>query len=197
MLPSPYSRNTTFDDELSLRRFPRLIISPRTTNWILSLCHTHGSNNPSLHHSFDLMSSLIDYIFMKSLDKCVMIIINILSSSRISVIFMMRNTILAPRWFVLSSTTFFPSPNTNLFMFCVIPWVPCYPAFVLLYLGILPPFMSRMSWKFHHLLRILGMVILLTITILSWVLVLIPTGVPTSGRCCLDSALLGTLLLWS
>ena len=43
------------------------------------------------------MSSPIDYIFMKSLDKCVVIIINILSSSRISIEFMMRNTILAPR----------------------------------------------------------------------------------------------------
>ena len=25
--------------------------------------------------------------------------------------------------------------NTNLFVFCVIPWDPCYPTFVLLYLG--------------------------------------------------------------
>ena len=46
-------------------------------------------------------------------------------------------------------------PNTNLIMFCAIPWVPCYPAFVLLYLGILPSFMSRMSWEFHHLSKIL------------------------------------------
>ena len=66
---------------------------------------------------------------------------------------------------------------------------------VLLYLGILPPFMSRMSWEFHHLLRILGMLMLLTITILSWVLVLIPTRVPTSERYCVDFVLLTTLLL--
>ena len=73
-----------------------------------------------------------------------------------------------PSMIVLSSTTFLPSPNTNLFMFCVIPWVPCYPAFVLLYLGVLPSFMSRMFWDLFHLLRVLGVVLLLTITILSW-----------------------------
>ena len=61
------------------------------------------------HHSSDSMSSPIDYIFMKSLNKCVMIIINILRSSRISIEFLMRNTILAPRWLVLSSTTSLPS----------------------------------------------------------------------------------------
>ena len=52
------------------------------------------------------MSSSNDYLFMKSLDKGVVIIINILGSSEISIEFMMRNTILAPRWFVLSSATF-------------------------------------------------------------------------------------------
>ena len=65
------------------------------------------------------MSSPVDYIFMKSLDKCVVIIINILSSSRISIEFMMRNTILAPRWFLFSSTTLLPSVQHNLFVFCV------------------------------------------------------------------------------
>ena len=56
---------------------------------------------------------------------------------------------------------------------------------------------SRMLWGLLHLLKS------------SWysdtthhhhsfmVLVLIPTGVPTSERCCLDSAYLATLLLWS
>ena len=58
--------------------------------------------------------------------------------------------------------------NKNLFVFCVIPRVPCYLAFVLLYHGVLPSFMSRRSWGLLHLLRILGMVILLTLTILSW-----------------------------
>ena len=101
------------------------------------------------------MSSPIDYIFMKSLDKCVVIIINILSSSRISIEFMMRNTILALDDLCYHRPLYCLPFNTNLFVFCVIPWDPCYPAFVLLYLGVLPSFMSRMSWEFHHLLRIL------------------------------------------
>ena len=86
--------------------FPRHIISPWTTSLIPSLCRICGFNNFSLHPSICLMSSMSDYIFMKPLDKCVMIIINIPRSSRISIEFMMRNTILAPQWFVLSSATF-------------------------------------------------------------------------------------------
>ena len=82
--------------------------------------------------------------------------------------FRMRNTILAPRWIVLSSTTFLPPLNTNLFIFCVVSWFPCYPTYVMFYRGVLPSLMSRMSWALLHLLRILGTVILLTITILSW-----------------------------
>ena len=39
--------------------------------------------------------------------------------------------------------------KTNLFMFCVIPWVPCYPTFGLLYLGVLPSFISRISCLAH------------------------------------------------
>ena len=100
---------------------PRHINSPRTANLISSLSHTHGSNNLSLHHSFDLMSSPIDYTFMKSLDNCVVIIINNPRSSKISIKFIMINNILAPHCFVLSSATFLPSPNTNLFLFCVVP----------------------------------------------------------------------------
>ena len=82
--------------------------------------------------------------------------------------FRMRNTILDPRWIVLSSTTFLPPPNTNLLVFCVVSWFPCYPTYVMFYRGVLPSLMSRMSWALLHLLRILGTVILLTITILSW-----------------------------
>ena len=100
--------------------------------------------------------------------EIVMIIINILSSSRISIEFLMRNTILALDDLCYHRPLDCLPFNTNLFVFCVIPWDPCYPAFVLLYLGVLPSFMSRMLWEFHHLLRILGIVILLTITILSW-----------------------------
>ena len=146
---------------------PRHIISP-WTDLILSLCHTHGSNNLSLHHSFDSMSSLIDYIFMKSLDKCVVIIINLMSSSRISIEFMMRNTILALADLCCHRPLYCLPTNTSLFVFGAIPWVPCYPAIVLLYLGTLPSLMSSMLWEFHHLLRILDIVILLTITIPSW-----------------------------
>ena len=96
MLPGSSSRSTKFDDELILRRSFSSYHSPWTANLISSLCRTHGSNNPLLHHSFDLMSSPTDYIFMKPLDKRVVIIINILSVSRISIEFMMGDIILAP-----------------------------------------------------------------------------------------------------
>ena len=79
VLPGPSSRSTTSNNELSLHRSSLSYhFSPWTTSLISSLSCTHGCNNLSLNHSFDLMSSLIDYIFMKSLDKCVVIIINIL-----------------------------------------------------------------------------------------------------------------------
>ena len=55
------------------------------------------------------MSSPTDYIF-----KCVVVIINILSSSKIYIEFLMRNTILAPQWFVLSPTTLLPSVQHKL-----------------------------------------------------------------------------------
>ena len=158
--------------------FPHHIISPWTASLISSLCRTHGSNNLSLHHSFNLMSSLIDYIFMRSLDKCVVIIISILSSSRISIEFMMRNTILAPDDLCYHRPLYCLPSNTNLFMFCVIPWDPCYPAFVIRCLGVLPSFMSRMSWELHHLLIILDIVILLAISIHILVLVLFLTRIP-------------------
>ena len=112
VLSGPSSRSTISDNELSLHWYSLPYhFSPWTASLFSSLCCTCGSNNFSLHHSYDLMSSSIDYIFMKSLDKCVVTIINIPSSSRISIEFMMRNTILAPRWFELSSTTFLPSPT--------------------------------------------------------------------------------------
>ena len=167
MLPGPSSRSTIFDDELTLRRSSSSYHFALNNKLGFELCRTLGSNNLSLHHYFDLMSSPIDYIFMNSRDKGV-VIINILSSSRISIEFMMRNTILALDELYYHRPLYCLPTNTSLFMFGVIPWVPCYPAIVLLYLGVLPSFMSRMSWEFHHLLRILGMVILLTLTILSW-----------------------------
>ena len=89
-------------------------------------------------------------------------------SSRISIELMMRNTILALDDLCCHRPLYCVPSNKNLFVFCVIPRVPCYLAFVLLYHGVLPSFMSRRSWGLLHLLRILGMVILLTLTILSW-----------------------------
>ena len=89
------------------------------------------------------------------LTEIVMIIINISSSSRISIEFLMRNTILALDDLCYHRPFDCLPFNTNLFVFCVIPWDPCYPTFVLLYLGVLPSFMSRMLREFHHLLRIL------------------------------------------
>ena len=99
------------------------------------------------------MSLPIDYIFKKPLDKCFVIIVNILTSSEISIEFMKRNTILALDDLCYHRPLYGLPSNTKLFVFCVIPWVPCYPAIVLLYIGVLPSFMSRMSWEFHHLLR--------------------------------------------
>ena len=51
---------------------------------------------------------------MESLNKCIMIIINILSSSKIYIEFLMRNSILAPQWFVLTLTTLLPSVQHKL-----------------------------------------------------------------------------------
>ena len=130
-----------------------LLMVPRSFRFIIPLtwCHRRSITSPgNLSTEF------------------VMIIINVLSSSRISIEFMVRNTILSlDAWYYHRPLYCLPF-NTNLSVFCVIPWVPCYPTFVLLYLGILPPFMSRMSWELHHLLRIPGIVILITLTILSW-----------------------------
>ena len=135
---------------------PPLIISPWTSSLIPSVCRIRGSNDPSLHHCFFLMSSLFDCFFVESLDNCVMIIINILSSSGISIEFMKRNTILALDDLYYHRPLYCLPFNTNLFVFRIIPWDPCYPAIVLLSLGVLPSFMSIMSWEFHHLLCILG-----------------------------------------
>ena len=141
------------------------------------------------------MPSPIDYFFMKSLDKCVVIIINILSFGQDINWFHDEKYHPCPRWFVLTSTTRLPS--TNLFVFCVIPWDPCYPAFVLLYLGVLPSFMSRMSWGLLHLLRILGISDTYHHHHSFSVPVLILTRIPTFELWCVNSKLLATLLLWS
>ena len=144
------------------------------------------------------MSSLIDYICMKSLDNCVVITINLMSSSRNSIEFMMGNTILAPRWFLFSSTTLLPSHQHKL----VHVW--CYTLSSLLSSNwsSLPRkyyhlFLSRMWWEFHHLLIILDIIILLSIFVHSLVPVLFSTGIPTMELWRVNSKLLATLLLWS
>ena len=166
----------SFFPEHKLRRWanltidlPRHITSPWTANLISSLCPNRGSNNLSLS-SFLWLDVIVDQLhLLENLStnlswslSTVWLLPSCVSKFR------MRNTILAPRWIVLSSTTFLPPPNTSLFIFCVVSWFPCYLVCIMFYLGVLPSFMSRMSWGLLHLLRILGTVILLTITILSW-----------------------------
>ena len=143
------------------------------------------------------MSSLIDYICMKSLDNCVVIIINLMSSSRNSIEFMMGNTILAPRWFLFSSTTLLPSVQHNLFVFCVNLEITATQQLIFLTSEVLPSLLSRMWWEFHHLLIILDIIILLAIFVHSLVPVLFSTGIPTMELWRVNSKLLATLLLWS
>ena len=192
----PYYWSTSFDNKLSWRRFPCPIVSPRTTNWIMSLCRTHGSNNLSPHHSLYLMSSPIDYIFMNSLDKCVVIINGFLSFSRISVESLMRDIILSPLMIMLTSTTFLHFRNTKLVhdLCCILNSLTSNLCYVLAWsitifyiknvVRISPPLKN--SWYSNtscHLHSYLGP--------------LVPTGMPTSEQCCLDYVLLATLLLWS
>ena len=81
--------------------------------------------------------------------------------------------------------------NTNLFVFCVIPWVPCYPAFVLLYLGVLPSFNIKDVVRTTAPLNgVLGIMMLLAITILFLAPVL-------SELCCENLISLATLLFRS
>jgi len=102
-----------------------------------------------------------------------------------------------PRWFVLSSTTLLPSLQHKFVRVLCYTFSSLLPNIVLLYLGILPPFMSRMSWQFYHLLRILDIVISLAFCVHFLVSVLFLTGIPTNGLWCVNSKLLATLLLWS
>ena len=129
--------------------------------------------------------------------KLFMIVINILSSSRISIEFMLRNTILAPRWFVLSAATLLPSLQHKLVrVMCYtlrsllssicspLPW-----SITIFYLKnvvrISPPLKN--SWygdTSHHHHSFLVPVLFLT-------------GIPAIELWCVNSKLLATLLLWS
>ena len=143
------------------------------------------------------MSSSIDYIFVKSLDKCVVIIIIISSSSRNSIEFMMGNTILAPRWFLFSSTTLLPSVQHNLFVFCVNLEITATQQLIFLTSEVLPSLFVKNvvrispplnnSWYLNtscHLRSFLGPRI-------------VSTGIPTMELWRVNSKLLATLLLWS
>ena len=70
-----------------------------------------------------------------------------------------------PRWFLVSSTTPLTSFHRELVH---IMNTTCSPASVVFCLEVLLSFMPRMLWGLLHLIEILGMMILLTITILSW-----------------------------
>ena len=69
VLPGPYSRSTTFDDELSLRRFSSSYRFTSNNKLAPSLCSICGSNNLLLHQSFCLMQSLINCFFVDPLDN--------------------------------------------------------------------------------------------------------------------------------
>ena len=187
----------TSDDELSLRRSSSSYHFALNSKLDFELRHTRGSNNLSRHHSFDLMSSPIDYIFMNSLDKCVMITIYIL------MLFQDINWINdekyhpCPRWVVLSSSTLLPSLQHKLVH------VLCYTLSSLLSSNC-----SSLPWSIT--IFYVKKVVRITPPLkTSWygdtshphhsflVTVLILTGIPTREPCCLDSVLLATLLLWS
>ena len=138
------------------------------------------------------MSLPIDYIFMNSRDKGV-VIINILSSSRISIEFMMRNTILALDELYYRRPLYCPPPQHKLVhnLCCTLvsllssnrsslPWSITIP-YVKNVLRFVPPLEN--SWHrntSHHHQSFL-----------------VPVLIPTSERCCLDSFLLATLIFWS
>ena len=137
------------------------------------------------------MSSPIDYIFMNSRDKCVVNIINILSSSKRSIEIMMRNTILAlDDWCYQRQHYCIPS-NTKLVpvLCCTLSSLLsnlCYilPRSITIFdvknvVRIAPPLKNSCyndTSHHHHSF-------------------LVPVLIPTSERCCLDSFLLATLLL--
>jgi hypothetical protein len=70
-----------------------------------------------------------------------------------------------PRWFLLSMATPLTSFHRELVH---VMDTTCYPACIMFYLEVLLSFMLSMLWGLLHLLEFLGIVILLTITILSW-----------------------------
>jgi hypothetical protein len=70
-----------------------------------------------------------------------------------------------PRWFLLSSTTPLTSFHRELVH---VMDATCYPACIMFCLEVLLSFMSRMLRGLLNLFEILGIVVLLIITVLSW-----------------------------
>ena len=102
-----------------------------------------------------------------------------------------------PRWFVLSSTILLPSIQHKLVRVLCCTLSSLLSNYVMFYLGVLPYFMSKMLWEFHHLLRNSCCSDASRHHHSFLVPVLVLTRIPTDERCYLDSALLATLLLWS
>ena len=113
---------------------------------------------------------------MKPVDKYVMVIINILSSSRLSIEFMMRNIILAPSMIALTSTTFLQFPNIKLVhgfvLYLEFLSIQCMLCFTLEYYNLL---CQGCCENFTTSGEFLIQVILITITILFLVTVLFLT----------------------
>ena len=150
------------------------------------------------HHSFDLMSSSINYIFLKTSRQICRDHCQQFDFFQV----MCRNSgweipSLPLDEIVLSSTIFLPPPNTNLFIFCDVSWFPllsnlCYvlPWSITIFdvknvVSITPPLKN--SWysdTSHHHHSFLVPVLFLN-------------EIPTNGLWCVNSKLLATLLLWS
>ena len=100
-------------------------------------------------------------------------------------------------WVIISSILAFPPPTQTCSQFVLYLGFLAIQQLFFFTLEYYHLLISRMLWGLLHLLRN------------SWywdashhhhsflVPVLLPTGVPTSERCCLNSALLASLLLWS
>ena len=56
---------------------------------------------------------------------------------------------------MLSSTTSLPSFQHKLVSVVAVPWVPSYTTCLMSYLEVIPFYIPRLFWEFHHFLRIL------------------------------------------
>ena len=151
MLPGP-SRSINFDGELILQSiFLVISLLLEQQTWFRVCVLPVVPITFRFHHSFDLMSSSISYIFLKTSRQICRDHCQQFDFFQVAC----RNS----GWEIPSlpldelyyhrQHSCFPF-NTNLFMFCVVPWDPCYPTYVMFYLGVLLTFMSRMSWEIHH-----------------------------------------------